>query len=57
MSLFIIYAAFQSILVPAENWKQNLEEVYTNKYQKHIACSYDYNDVLMINLTSLLRHT
>ena len=24
------------------NGKQNLEESYTNKYQKHIACSYDY---------------
>ena len=24
------------------NGKQNLEESYTNKYQKHIACSYDH---------------
>ena len=37
--LFIIYAAFESILVPNNNGKQNPEESYTNKYQKHIACS------------------
>ena len=24
------------------NGKQNLEESFTNKYQNHIACSYDY---------------
>ena len=24
------------------NGKQNLEESYTNKYKKHIACSYDH---------------
>ena len=29
--------AFGSILVPEVN-----EESYTNKYQKHIACSYGY---------------
>ena len=33
--------AFGSILVPEVNGK-NLEESYTNKYQKHIACSYGY---------------
>ena len=30
---FIIYAYFEEILVP---------ESYRNKYQKHIACSYEY---------------
>ena len=40
--LFIIYAAFEGILVPNNNGKQNPEESYTNKYQKHIACSYGY---------------
>ena len=40
--MFIIYADFESILVSENNGKQNLEESYTNKYQKHIACSYDY---------------
>ena len=38
-SPFIIYADFESILVPENNGKQNTEEYYTNKYQKHIACS------------------
>ena len=41
-SPFIIYADFESILVPEENGKQNPEESYTNKYQKHITCSYRY---------------
>ena len=40
--MFIIYADFESILVSENNGKQNLEESYTNKYQKDIACSYDY---------------
>ena len=41
-SPFKIYADFESILVPADNWKQNPEESYTNIYQKHNACSYGY---------------
>ena len=40
--LFIIYADFESVLVPEDNGKQHPEEPYTNKYQKHIACSYGY---------------
>ena len=28
--------------MPDDNGKQNPEEYYTNKYQKHIACSYGY---------------
>ena len=28
--------------MPENNGKQNLEESYTNKYEKHIACSYCY---------------
>ena len=39
---FITYADFESILVPQNSGKQNSEEPYTNKYQKHIACSYGY---------------
>ena len=39
-SSFIIYADFESILVPENNEKQNTEEPYTNKSQKHIICSY-----------------
>ena len=38
----MVYTDFESILVPEENRKQNLEESYTNIYQKHVACSYDY---------------
>ena len=41
-SPFTIYADFESVLVPEDNGKQNPEEYYTNKYQKHIACSYGY---------------
>ena len=37
-----MYEDFESIFVPEDNGKQNLEESYTNKYQKHIACSYGY---------------
>ena len=38
----MIYADFESILVPENNGKQNPNESYTNKYQKHVACSYGY---------------
>ena len=41
-SQFIIYADFESILVPEDNEKQNPEESYTSKYQKHIGCCYGY---------------
>ena len=38
----MIYADFESILVPENNEKQNPDESYTNKYQKHIAYCYGY---------------
>ena len=41
-SLFMIYADFESILLPEDNEKQNPDESYTNKYQKHVGCSYGY---------------
>ena len=41
-SSFTIYADFESILVPDDNAKQNPNESYTNKHQKHAACSYGY---------------
>ena len=41
-SPFMIYTDFESILIPEDNEKQNLKESYTNKYQKHVACSYGY---------------
>ena len=50
-SPFIIYADFESILLPENNAKQNLDESYTNKHQKHVACSYVYK------LVSFLIHT
>ena len=38
----MIYADFESILVPEDNGQQNPIESYTNKYQKYVACSYGY---------------
>ena len=38
----MFYADFKTILVPEDNGKQNPNESHTNKYQKHIACSYGY---------------
>ena len=38
----MIYAYFESILVPSDNGKQNLNECYTDKYQKNFGCSYIY---------------
>ena len=38
----MIYADFESISRPENNGKQNLNESHANKYQKHIACSFDY---------------
>ena len=42
ISPFMIYADFESILVPKDNRKQSLNESYSNKYQKHIASNYGY---------------
>ena len=38
----MIYPDFESILLPEDNEKQNPNESYTNKYQKHVACGYGY---------------
>ena len=38
----LIYADFESILVPGYNGKQNPCKSYTNKYQKHVPCHYGY---------------
>ena len=38
----LINGDFESILVPENSSKQNPNESYTNKYQKHVACSYGY---------------
>ena len=39
----MIYADFESILVLEDNGKQNLEESYTNKYQKLLLAVMDIN--------------
>ena len=39
-SPFMIYADFESILVPESNEKQNTDGSYTNRYQKHVAWGY-----------------
>ena len=31
--------------MPQDKGKQNLNESYTNKYQKHVGCSYGYKSV------------
>ena len=41
-SPFIIYADFESILVPEGKRNQNPKESYTKKYQEHIASINDY---------------
>ena len=46
-SSFMFYADFESILVPEDHEKQNPEETYMKKYQKHIACSYGYKLVCL----------
>ena len=38
----LINGDFESILVPENSRKQNPNKSYTNKYQKHVACSYGY---------------
>ena len=44
---FMIYADFESILVPRENREKNLVEFYANKYQKYVACSCGYSLVFV----------
>ena len=49
---------FESILVHEDNGKQNPNESYTNKYKKHIACSYSCKLVCVDDkIVSLLNHT
>ena len=38
----MIYADIEIILVPEDNGKQNPNESYTSKYQKHVALNYGY---------------
>ena len=36
----IIYTDFESIFISENNWKQNPDEPYNNKYQNRVSCSY-----------------
>ena len=38
----MIYTDFESILVLEVTGRQNPDESYTNRHQKHVACSFDY---------------
>ena len=38
----IIYAYLKILLIPENNRNQNKDESYTNKYQNHVGCSYNY---------------
>ena len=51
------YADVESILLPEDNEKESQEESYTNKYQKHIACSYGYKLVYVDDKFSKLFKT
>ena len=53
----MIYADFESILVPEGSRTQNPEESYSNKYQKHIAYNYDYELVCVNDRFSKLFKT
>ena len=41
-SLFIIFDYFESTLILENNRKKNPGKPYTNKYQDHVGCSFDY---------------
>ena len=43
------YADFEIILVSEDNGKQNPNESYTNKYQKHVVCRCGYKLVCVDN--------
>ena len=47
-SSFMIYADFESIVVPGDNEKQNPSDSSINKFQKHIAFSYVYKLLLVV---------
>ena len=54
----MIYANFESILVPEDNGKQNPNESYTKKYKKKmLLVVMVINYVLIVNLVSLLNDT
>ena len=38
----MIHSNFESLLEPEDKGKQNPDESYTKKCQKHVVCSYGY---------------
>ena len=55
-SPFIIYANFESILVPEDNGKQNVDESYRKNIKNMLLAVIGYK-LLIISLGSLLSHT
>ena len=54
-SPFMVYTDFECILVLEDNGKQNPNQSYIKKYQKHVGCSYGYKLALVdVHLISLL---
>ena len=51
-SKFMIYADFEGILVPEDNVKQKPDEFIPKKYQKHVACSYRYQFIVLLVVSS-----
>ena len=45
----LLSADFENVLASEDSGKQNPDEPYTNKYQKHVACSYGYKLVFVDN--------
>ena len=45
----LLSADFENVLASEDSGKQNPDEPYTNKYQKHVACSYGYKLVFADN--------
>ena len=45
----MIYADFESILVPQDHGRQNPKQSNTSKYKKYIACSYGYKLVCVVD--------
>ena len=41
----MIYASFESILIPENSRKKNPNESYTNKFQNHVGYSFGYKVV------------
>ena len=50
---FMVYADFESILVPENNGKEKSDQSYMNKYQKHVACSCGYKLVRFSNFVKV----